>query len=116
MTKKIIGKSIGHFDDVVTARADNNLLVFLETERMRAEEKERIQEEKERIRQQECADDWRREDQRFMMMMMLKPQHPVAPIIPPPIQDSLSSSQVMDYEFDGQDTIEQELIRRTTGV
>ena len=45
---------------MVTARAgkeDNNLLIFLETERMRAEEKERIREEKERIRQQERADD-----------------------------------------------------------
>jgi microcompartment protein CcmL/EutN len=99
---------------VVTARADNNLLAFLETERMRAEEKERIREEKERIRQQERADDRRREDQRFMMMMMLlKPQHPVAPTIPHSTQDSQSSSQ---YEFDGQDTIEKELIRRTTGV
>ena len=102
---------------MVTARAgkeDNNLLIFLETERMRAEEKERIREEKERIRQQERADDRRREDQRFMMMMMLlKPQHPVAPTIPPATQDSQSSGP---YEFDGQDTIEQELIRRTTGV
>ena len=50
------------------------------------------------------------------MMMLLKPQHPVAPTIPPPTQDSPSSSQVMEYEFDGQDTMEQELIRRTTGV
>ena len=101
---------------MVTARADNNLLAFLETERMRAEEKERIREEKERIRRQERADDWRREDLRFMMMMMmmlLKPQHPVAPTIPHSTQDSQSSSQ---YEFDGQDTIEKELIRRTTGV
>jgi hypothetical protein len=99
---------------VVTARAgkeDNNLLIFLETERMRAEEKERIREEKERIRQQERADDRRRVDQRFMML--LKPQHPYAPTIPPATQDCQSSSQ---YEFDGQDTIEKELIRRTTGV
>ena len=79
------------------------------------QEKERIREEKERIRQQERADDRRRVDQRFMMMMMmlLKPQHPVAPTIPPATQDCQSSSQ---YELDGQDTIEKELIRRTTGV
>jgi hypothetical protein len=50
------------------------------------------------------------------MMMMLKPKHPVTLTIPPPTQDSQSSRQVMEYEFDGQDTIEQELIRRTTGV
>jgi hypothetical protein len=49
----------------------------------------------------------------MMMMMLLKPQHPVAPTIPPATQDCQSSSQ---YEFDGQDTIEKELIRRTTGV
>jgi hypothetical protein len=52
----------------------------------------------------------------MMMMMMLKPQHPVAPAIPPPTQDSQNSSQVMEYELDGQDTIELELLRRTTGV
>ena len=55
-----------------SSKEDNNLIVFLESERMRAEEKERI-------RQDERADERRREDNSFqmqmqmMMMMMMNP-------------------------------------------
>ena len=62
-----IGKSIEMIADAVSSRKskeDNNLIVFLETERMRAEERERI-------RQDERADERRREDYRFQMQMMM---------------------------------------------
>ena len=77
-----IGKSIGMIADAVSSRStkeDNNLIVFLETERMRSEERERI-------RQDERADELRREDHRFqlqmqMMMMMMNPSRHHAPIL-----------------------------------
>ena len=50
---------------------DNNFFIYLETESLHSEERERI-------RQEERADERRQEDQRFqmlmMMMMMMKPQ------------------------------------------
>ena len=113
--------------DAVASRStkeDNNFLIYLETERLRSEERERIRQEEradsERIRQQERADERRREDQRFQMfmMMMMKPQpHSSSSSNEAPTsQLSQGSSQGMQGEFDGQDTIELELIRRTTGV
>ena len=47
-----------------SSKEDNNLIVFLEAERLRAEERERI-------RQDERADERRREDYRFQMQMMM---------------------------------------------
>ena len=59
----IIGKCIGQIADAVSSRStkeDSILVIFLESERLRAEERERI-------RQKERADE-RREDNRFMMI------------------------------------------------
>ena len=85
----------------------------MESERLRAEERERI-------RQEECADERRREDNRFMMMMMmLNPnRHQGFPsTFPPPLtQDSTTSSPAASAQFDGQDFLNAELMRRTTGV
>ena len=83
--------------DAVSSRSskeDNNLIVFLETERMRAEERERI-------RQDERADERRRED---------------TVSSPPLTQTSVTSSPATAPQFDGQDFLERELLRRTTGV
>ena len=114
--------------DAVSSRSskeDNNLLVFLESERMRAEERERIREEKERIRQDERADERRREDNRFqmqmqmmMMMMMNPPRFPGTTTVssPPLTQESVTSSPGPVPQFDGQDFLERELLRRTSGV
>ena len=41
---------------VMFSKEDNNLIVFLETERMRAEERERIRIAEERVRQEKKAD------------------------------------------------------------
>jgi hypothetical protein len=113
--------------DAVSSRSskeDNNLIVFLESERMRAEERERIREEKERIRQDERADERRREDNRFqmqmqMMMMMMNPPRfpgPTTVSSPPLTQESVTSSPGPVPQFDGQDFLERELLRRTSGV
>jgi len=115
-----IGKSIEMIADAVSSRSskeDNNLIVFLESERMRAEERERI-------RQDERADERRREDHRFqmqmqMMMMMINPPRFPAPgtvSSPPLTQTSVTSSPATAPQFDGQDFLERELLRRTTGV
>ena len=97
----------------------------METERLHSEERERIRQEErsdsEMIRQQERADERRPEDQRFqmfMMMMMMKPQPRSSSSSneAPTSQLSQGSSQGMKGEFDGQDTVELELIRRTSGV
>jgi len=107
--------------DAVSSRSskeDNNLIVFLESEHMRAEEMERI-------RQDERADERRREDHRFqmqmqmMMMMMMNPPRFPAPgtVSSPPLnQTSVTSSPATAPQFDGQDFLERELLRRTTGV
>jgi hypothetical protein len=92
----------------------NNLLIFLENQRMEAAERERI-------RQEERADERRREDNRFFMMMSMfrSPSHLMssAPTIQSPMtQSSAQSSQNQVHEFDGQDFIERELARRTYGV
>ena len=116
----LIGKSIGLIADAVSSRSskeDNNLIVFLETERMRAEERERI-------RQEERADERRREDHRFqlqmqMMMMMMNPNRVNAPghlASPSLTQTSVQSSPATAPQFDGQDFLNMELMRRTTGV
>ena len=123
----VTGKSIGMIAEAVSTRSskeENNLLAYLETERMRAEERERIRQEEYRIRQEERADERRREDHRFnmqmqMMMVMMKPQvtAPIPPFTQPAYsQSSQTSSQGIDGEFDGQSIIELELLRRTTGV
>ena len=53
----------------------------------------------------------------MFMMMMMKPQpHSSSSNEAPTSQLSQGSSQGMQGEFDGQDTIELELIRRTTVV
>ena len=118
----LIGKSIGLIAEAVSSRSskeDNNLIVFLETERMRAEARERI-------RQEERADERRREDQRFqlqmqmmMMMMMMNPNRINAPShlsTPSLTQASVQSSPEPAPQFDGQDFLERELLKRTTGV
>jgi hypothetical protein len=116
----LTGKSIGLIAEAVSSRSskeDNNLIVFLETERMRAEERERI-------RQEERADERRREDQRFqlqmqMMMMMMNPNRLNAPghlASPSLTQASVQSSPEPAPQFDGQDFLERELLKRTTGV
>ena len=64
----IVGKCIGQIADAVSScstKGDSNLLIFLESERLRAEERERIC-------QEERAEERRREDNRFMMMMMMR--------------------------------------------
>ena len=102
--------------DAVSSRSSkkvNNLIVFLESERMRVEERERI-------RQDERADERRREDNRFqmqmqMMMMMNPPRFP-GPTSPPLTQESVTSSPGPAPQFDGQDFLERELLRRTSGV
>ena len=103
--------------DAVSSRSskeDNNLIVFLESERMRAEERERI-------RQDERADERRREGNRFqmqmqMMMMMMNPPRFPGPTSPPLTQESVTSSPGPAPQFDGQDFLERELLRRTSGV
>ena len=117
----LIGKSIGLIAEAVSSRSskeDNNLIVFLETERMRAEERERI-------RQEERADERRREDHRFqlqmqmMMMMMMNPNRLNTPghlASPSLTQASVQSSPATAPQFDGQDFLNLELLRRTTGV
>jgi hypothetical protein len=106
--------------DAVSSRSskeDNNLIVFLESERMRAEERERI-------RQDERADERRREDHRFQMqmqmqMMMMNPSRfpgPGTVSSPPLTQASVTSSPATAPQFDGQDFLNLELLRRTSGV
>ena len=101
---------------MVTYRAgkeDNNLMIFLETERMRAEGRERIREEKERIRQEERAEDRRREDQLYDDDDDAEASTSCRTCNPSFIS---GQSKFKPCEFDGQDTIELELIRRATGV
>jgi hypothetical protein len=117
----LIGKSIGLIAEAVSSRSskeDNNLIVFLESERMRAEERERI-------RQEERSDERRREDHRFqmqmqmMMMMMMNSNRLNAPghlTTPSLTQASVQSSPEPAPQFDGQDFLERELLKRTTGV
>jgi len=106
--------------DAVSSRStkeDNNLIVFLETERMRSEERERIL-------QDERADERLREDHRFqlqmqMMMMMMNPSRhhaPILPLSPPLTQPSQTSSPTTAPQFDDQDFLNLELLRRTSGV
>ena len=66
-------------------------------------------EERERIRQDERADEWRREDHRFqlqmmmMMMMMMNPSLHHAPVLPsslPMTQPSQASSPASAPQFD----------------
>ena len=70
----IVGKSIGLIADAVTSRSskdDTNLLVCLETERIRAEERMSIQMKSDKRQAEECErhreKDRRRDDQRFQM-------------------------------------------------
>ena len=107
-----------------SSKEENNLIAYLETERMRAEERERICQEEYRICQEERADERRREDHRFnmqiqMMMVMLKPQvtAPIPPFTQPALtRRSQTSSQGIDGEFDGQAVLDLELLRRKTEV
>ena len=122
----VTGKSIEMIAKAVSTRSskeENNLLAYLETERMRAEEREWIRQEEYRILQEERADKRRREDHRFnmqmqMMMVMLKPQvsAPIPVYSTALTQSSQTSSQGIDGEFDGQALLELELLRRTTEV
>ena len=84
----IVGKCIGQIADAVSSRSskeDSNLVIFLESERLRAEERERI-------RQKERADERRREDNRFMMINPNR-HHGFSSTFPPPLtQDSTTSS------------------------
>ena len=88
-------------------------LFSLESERLRAEERERIC-------QEERADERLGEDNRFMMMMMMmnpNRHHRFSSTFPPPLtQDSTTSSPAASVQFDGQDFLNAELMRRTTGV
>jgi len=129
----IVGKSIGLIADAVTSRSskdDTNLLVYLETERLRAEERMRIQMESDKRqaeeRERHREEDRRRDDQRFQMQMMMMAnlmnpnrQHHHLPFVPlnhtPTTVNSMESREEK-CEFDGQDIIEAELIRKTTGV
>ena len=103
--------------DAVSSRSnkeDNNLTVVLETERIRSKERERIC-------QYERADERRRGDHRFQlqMQMMMNPSRHHAPILPssPPLtQPSQTSSPSTAPQFDGQDFLNLELLRRTSGV
>jgi len=71
----------------------------------------------------------RREDRRFQMQMMMmnlmnqnrQPSSSInppafAPIHAPMTQDSVNSSQDVTGEFDGQDFLNMELMKRTTGI
>jgi hypothetical protein len=115
--------------DAVSSRSskeDNNLIIFLETERMRAEERERVRVAEERVRQEERADERRRDEHRFqmqqqfqmqMMMLMMNPSRVPPPLLTPPLtQTSVNSSPSAPAQFDGQDFLERELLRRTSGV
>ena len=95
----------------------------METERIRAEERERIRAE-ERFR---AAEDRRRDDQRFqmqmqqqmqMMMLLVNPRAiPQVPQFHTPKNQSVVNSPEEECEgFDGQDIINYELMKRTTGV
>jgi hypothetical protein len=73
------------------------------------------------LHRQERADERRREDNRFFIMMsMFRPPSQLmssAPTIQSPMtQSSAQSSQNQVHEFDGQDFLERELARRTYGV
>jgi len=88
--------------DAVSSRSskeDNNLIIFLETERMRAEERERVRVAEERVRQEERADERRRDEHRFQMqqqfqmqkmMLMMNPSRVPAPgpLLTPPIDSN----------------------------
>jgi len=119
----IVGKCIGQIADAVSSRStkeDSNLVIFLESERLRAEERERIRQEERADERRREKEERRREDNRFMMMMMmLNPnRHQDFPsTVPPPLtQDSINSSPAASAQFDGQDFLNAELMRRTTGV
>ena len=113
-----------------SSKDDTNLLVYLETERLRAEERMRIQMESDKRqaeeRERHREEDRRRDDQRFQMQMMMMAnlmnpnrQHHHLPFVPlnhtPTTVNSMESREEK-CEFDGQDIIEAELIRKTTGV
>jgi len=80
-------------------------------------------EEREKIRQEERADERRREDHRFQMQMqmiiMMNPNRFYAPghvASPSLTQASVQSSPATATQFDGQDFLNLELLRRTSGV
>ena len=119
----IIGKCIGQIADAVSSRStkeDSNLVIFLESERLRAEERERICQEERADERRRDKEERRREDNRFMMMMMImnsNRHHGFSSKFPPPLtQDSTTSSPAASAQFDGQDFLNAELMRRNTGV
>ena len=99
----------------------------METERIRAEERERIRAEERAEERFRAAEDRRREDRRFQMqmqqqmqMMMLLVNPRAIPQVPqfhtPTTQSVVDSPEVVCEGFDGQDIINLELMKRTTGV
>ena len=127
-----MGKRIELIADAMTSRSskDNTyILVYLETERLRAEERLQMENESRRAEERyRIREENRRSyDQRFQMQMMMmmnlmntNRQHYHSPFDAqnhtPTTVNSVETSQDMQCEFDGQDIIESELLRRTSGV
>ena len=137
-----MGKSISQIAEAVSSTkkdTEMNVLIYLEAERMRAEERERVrlmereeamllrQQEKEeamRLRQEERETERRREErfqlqlqqQQMNMMMFLYPRPGIAPrtFHTPRTQNSSQESEDVIEGFDGNDIIEAELIKKTT--
>jgi len=141
-TRLNVGKSISQIAEAVSSTkkdTEMNVLIYLEAERMRAEERERVrlmereeamllrQQEKEeamRLRQEERETERRREErfqlqlqqQQMNMMMFLYPRPGIAPrtFHTPMTQNSSQESEDVIEGFDGNDIIEAELIKKTT--
>ena len=118
----IIGKFIGQIVDAVSSRStkeDSNLVIFLESERLRAEERKRIRQEKRADERRREKEERRREDNRLMMMMMMNPNRHhgfSSSFLLPLTQYSTTSSPAASAQFDGQDLLNEELIRRNSGL
>jgi len=116
------------FHHVLLKKTTNLSYCFFGTERLRAEERERIRIAEERVRHDERADERRRDEHRFqmqqqfqmqMMMLMMNPSrvHAPGPAPTPPLtQTSVTSSPAAAAQFDGQNFLNLELLRRTSGV
>ena len=112
-----VGKCMGNISDAFSSRSTkegSNLMIFLESECLRAEERERIRQEERADERRREKEERRREDNRFIIMMMNPNRHyGFTSTFPPPLtQDSTTSSPAASDQFDGQDILNAEFMRR----